>query len=145
MDKRGPQKSTRHIPPRDSKTGRFIKIHPDRPKPPKQPALPKLRDAKGRFISRRQSEPVVQQAPIQIRIKPLKPNRSPPPPPMNPFNFDDENASLGKFKIISVQSRQNKKFKSFTNEFKVTVLKELDDVNEIYHIFQELIKTVKRR
>ena len=32
-----------------------FKIHPDRPKPPKQPTLPRLRDAKGRFISRRQS------------------------------------------------------------------------------------------
>ena len=31
-----------------------------------QPALPRLRDAKGRFISRQQSEPVVQQVPIQI-------------------------------------------------------------------------------
>ena len=73
-----------------------------------------------------------------------------PPQPKDPFNFVNdifqiENQSLEKFKIISVQSRQNKKFKSFTNEFKVKVLKKLDDVNEIYHIFQELIKTVKRR
>ena len=42
-----PQKPTRSIPPRDPKTGRFVKIHPVRPKPPKQPALPRLRDAKG--------------------------------------------------------------------------------------------------
>ena len=42
-----PQKPTRHIPPKDPKTGCFIKIHPDRPKPPKQPTLPRLRDAKG--------------------------------------------------------------------------------------------------
>ena len=40
---------------------------------------------------------------------------------------------------------QNKKFKSFTNEFKVKILKKLDNVDEIYHIFQELIKIVKRR
>ena len=46
------QKPTRYIPPRDPKIGRFIKIHPDKPKPPRQPALPRLRDAKGRFISR---------------------------------------------------------------------------------------------
>ena len=70
--------------------------------------------------------------------------------PSVPFNFDDdifqtENTSLGKFKIISVQSRENKKFKSYTNEFKVKILKKLDDVKEIYHIFQELVKTVKRR
>ena len=31
------------------------------------------------------------------------------------------------------------------NEFKVKILKRLDDVKEICHIFQELIKTVKRR
>ena len=48
--------------------------------------------------------------------------------PSVPFNFDDdifqtENTSLGKFKIISVQSRENKKFKSYTNEFKVKILK----------------------
>ena len=42
-----PQKPTRHIPSRDSKTGHFIEIHPDRSKPPKQPTLPRLRDAKG--------------------------------------------------------------------------------------------------
>ena len=71
----------KHINPRDSKTGRFVRINPEVPKPPKQPTLPRLRDAKGRFISRRQSQPVVQQAPIQIRIKPPKPTRKPPPPP----------------------------------------------------------------
>ena len=59
-----PQKPTRHILPRDSKTGCFIKIHPHRPKPPKQLTLPRLRNAKGQFISRQQSQPVVQQAPI---------------------------------------------------------------------------------
>ena len=70
--------------------------------------------------------------------------------PSVPFNFNDdifqtENTSLGKFKIISVQSRENKTFKSYTNEFKVKILKKLDDVKEIYHIFQELVKTVKKR
>ena len=73
-----------------------------------------------------------------------------PPKPKDDFNFDDdifqtENTSLGKFKIISIQSRENKKFKSYTNEFKVKILKKLDDVKEIYHIFQELAKTVKKR
>ena len=76
--------------------------------------------------------------------------RTPPLPPNDGFNFDDdifqtENRSLEKFKIISVQSRQNKKFKSYTNEFRVKILKELDNDNEIYHIFQELVKTVKKR
>ena len=73
-----------------------------------------------------------------------------PPTPKHEFNFDDdifqtENQNLEKFKIISIQSRENKKFKSYTNEFKVKILKKLDDVKEIYHIFQELVKTVKRR
>ena len=65
----------------------------------------------------------------------------PPQPTKSHFNFDDdifqtENQSLEKFKIISVQSRQNKKFKSYKNEFKVKILKKLNDVKEIYHIFQ---------
>ena len=59
------QEPVKRIKPRDLKTDRFVRINPEVPKPPKQPALPRLRDAKGRFISRRQS----QQAPIQIRIK----------------------------------------------------------------------------
>ena len=84
-------------------------------------------------------------------IPPPKPNRKPQPPAQNdPFNFDDdifqtENQSLENFKIIGIQSIVNKKFKSYTNEFKVKILKQLDDVKEIYHIFQELVKTVKRR
>ena len=148
-DKVAHRESAKCTNPRDPKTGRFVRINPEIPKPPKQPTLPRLRDAKGRFISRQQSEPIVQQEPIQIRIKPPKPTRKPPPPPNNGFNFYDdifqtENTSLGKFKIISVQSRENKKFKSYTNEFKVKILKKLDDVKEIYHIFQELVKTVKR-
>ena len=82
----------------------------------------------------------------------VKPSRDPPlpPTPKHEFSFDDdifqtENQSFEKFKIISVQSRQNKKFKSYTNEFRVKILKELDNNNEIYHIFQELVKTVKKR
>ena len=70
--------------------------------------------------------------------------------PSVPFKFDDdifqtENTSLLKFKIISVQNRENKKFKSYTNEFKVKILKKLDDDKDIYHIFQEIVKTVKKR
>ena len=83
-------------------------------------------------------------------VKPKPVTRIPPLPPNDGFNFDDdifqtENTSIGKFKIISLQSRENKKFKSYTNEFKVKILKKLDDVKEIYHIFQELVKTVKKR
>ena len=83
------------------------------------------------------------------RLSKSQPTRE-PQPPRDDFNFGDdifqtENQSLEKFKIIRVQSRQNKKFKSFTNEFKVKIFNKLDDVKEIYHIFQELVKTVKRR
>ena len=82
--------------------------------------------------------------------RPPKPTRAPPLPPNDGFNFDDdifqtENTSLGKFKIVGIRNRENKKFKSYTNEFRVKILKELDDDNEIYHIFQELVKTAKKR
>ena len=66
------QEPTKHIKPRNPITGRFVRINSEVPDPPKQSTLPRLRDAKGRFISRHQSEPIVQQAPIQIRIKPPK-------------------------------------------------------------------------
>ena len=77
-------------------------------------------------------------------------DRPPPLPPNDGFNFDDdifqtENTSLGKFKIVGIRNQENKKFKSYTNEFRVKILKELDNDNEIYHIFQELVKTVKKR
>ena len=82
--------------------------------------------------------------------RPPKPTRAPPLPPSKDFNFDDDifqtkNTSLGKFKIVGIRNRENKKFKSYTNEFRVKVLKELDHNNEIYHIFQELVKTIKKR
>ena len=98
------------------------------------------------------NEDIIIPPPEQFRDRPPKPTRKPPQPPKPnyDFNFDDdifqtENTSLGKFKITSVQSRENKKFKSYTNEFKGKILKELDDVKEIYHIFKELVKTVKKR
>ena len=82
--------------------------------------------------------------------RPPKPTRAPPLPPNDGFNFEDdifqtENTSLGKFKIVGIRNWENKKFKSYTNEFKVKILKELDDDNELYHIFQELVKTIKKR
>ena len=82
-------------------------------------------------------------------VKPY-PKPPQPPKPMYDFNFDDdifqtENTSLRKFKIISVQSRENKKFKSYTNEFEVKILKKLNNVGEIYHIFHEIVKLVKKR
>ena len=92
--------------------------------------------------------------------------RRPPPPPMAPqqlkcrpipkpstdwlSNFDNEilqtrNESLRKFEIVSTLSVQNKKFKSYTNKFKVKIFKKLHGVDNIYSIFQELIRTVKKR
>ena len=90
--------------------------------------------------------------PLQMQNvrRPPKPTRAPPLPPNDGFNFDDdifqtENTSLGKFKIVGIRNRENKKFKNYTNEFRVKILKELENDNEIYHIFQELVKTVKKR
>ena len=87
---------------------------------------------------------------IMPSLDDVKPYPKPPLPPNDGFNFDDdifqtENTSLGKFKIVGIRNRENKKFKSYTNEFRVKVLKELDDDKDIYHIFQELVKTVKKR
>lgn len=66
------------------------------------------------------------------------------------FNFDHEifqkeKARLKNIKIIKKNNDQNKKFNSFTNEFKIKILKSSDDVKEIYLIFQEIIKTAKRK
>ena len=66
------------------------------------------------------------------------------------FNFGDEifgtdNESIGKFEIISPRSARNEKFKSCTNEFRVKVLKKLDNTNKVYQIFQELVRATKRR
>ena len=41
------QEPEKRIKPRDPIMGRFVRINPEVPKPPKQPALPRLRDAKG--------------------------------------------------------------------------------------------------
>ena len=62
-----------------------------------------------------------------IILQPPKGFRDRPPKPKDDFNFDDhtfqtENTSLGTFKIISIQSRENEKFKGYTNEFKVKIL-----------------------
>ena len=91
-------------------------------------------------------KPPLKRDSVDKPIQPPSTDRPPQPQPAKShFNFDDdifqtETQSFEKFKIISVQSRENKKFKSYTNEFKVKILKKLDDVKEIYHIFQELVK-----
>ena len=122
----------------------------NKPIPP--PRTEKWESVKPKPVPRKSVNEDILPPPKGFRDRPPKPTRkSPQPPkPKDDFNFDDdifqtENTSLGKFKIISVQSREDKKFKSYTNEFKVKILKKLDDVKEIYHIFQELVKTVKKR
>ena len=121
----------------------------NKPIPP--PRTEKWESVKPKPVPRKSVSEDILPPPKVFRDRPPKPTRKPPqiPKPKDDFNFDDdifqtENTSLEKFKIISVQSRENKKFKSYTNEFKVKILKKLDDVKEIYHIFQELVKTVKK-
>ena len=119
----------------------------NKPIPP--PRTEKWESVKPKPVPRKSVNEDILPPPKGFRDRPPKTTKK-PPQPKDDFNFNDdifqtENTSLGKFKIISVQSRENKKFKSYTNEFKVKILKKLDDVKEIYHIFQELVKTVKKR
>ena len=67
-DKVAQREPEKCIKPRDSKTGQFVRINPEVPKPPKQSALPRLRDVKGRFISRQQSQSSVQQGPFKCEL-----------------------------------------------------------------------------
>ena len=129
----------------------LLKQEAKKPIPP--PITGKWESVKPKPVPRKSvNEDIILPPPKGFRDRPPKPTRKSPqsPKPNYDFNFDDdifqtESTSLGKFKIISIQSRENKKFKSYTNEFKVKILKKLDDVKEIYHIFQELVKTVKKR
>ena len=112
---------------RDSKTGRFVRINSEVPKPPKQPALPRLRDAKGRFISRQQSQPVVQQAPIQLRIKPPKPTRKPPPPPILQLEDKERITDVSSPKITQIQ----KALKNSTKSFAVDIVDNKDPLHQL--------------
>ena len=118
---------------------------------PTKPRTGKWESIKPKPVPRKSvNEDIILPPPKGFRYRPPKPTRAPPLPPNDGFNFDDdifqtENMSLGKFKIVGIRNRENKKFKSYTNEFRVKILKELDNDNEIYHIFQELVKTVKKR
>ena len=115
------------IKPRDSKTDRFVRINPEVPKPPKQPALPRLRDAKGRFISRQQSQPVVQQAPIQLRIKPPKPSRKPSPPPILQLEDKERITDVSSPKITQIQ----KALKNSTKSFAVDIVDNKDPLHQL--------------
>ena len=133
--------------------GQLIKLllKQEAKKPIPSPRTGKWENVKPKPVPRKSAKQMVKDC-EQFRdvYKPIPKPRTDRPSPKNEFNFDDdifqtENQSLEKFKIVSIQSRENKKFKSYTNEFKVKILKKLDDVKEIYYIFQELIKTVKKR
>ena len=140
---------TKPVPTPRNKVNQLVQFFENKPTPPPRPG--KWENVKPKPVPRKSvNKDIILSPPKGFRDRPPKPSRNPPlpPTPKHEFNFDDdifqtENTSLGKFKIISVQSRENKKFKSYTNEFKVKILKKLDDVKEIYHIFQELVKTVK--
>ena len=118
---------------------------------PTKPRTGKWESIKPKPVPRKSvNEDIILPPPKGFRDRPPKSTRAPPLPPNDGFNFDDdifqtENTSLGKFKIVGIRNWENKKFKSYTNEFRVKILKELDNDNEIYHIFQELVKIVKKR
>ena len=88
--------------------------------------------------------------PKGFRDRPPKPTRAPPLPPNDGFNFDNEifqteNQSFENFKIVGIKNRENKKFNSYVNEYRIKILKKLNSSNEIYQIFNELVRTVKKR
>ena len=142
-------KSRPPVPTPRKSVNDIVQFFENKPTPP--PRTGKWVNLKPKPVPRKSvNKDIILSPPKGFRDRPPKPTRAPPLPPNDGLNFDDdiiqtENTSLGKFKIISLQSRENKKFKSYTNEFKVKILKKLDDVKEIYHIFQELVKTVNRR
>ena len=120
-------------------------------KPIPPPRTGKWESVKPKPVPRKSvNKDIILPPPKGFRDRLPKPTRAPPLPPNDGFNFDDdifqnENTSLGKFKIVGIRNRENKKFKSYINEFRVKILKELDNDNEIYQIFQELVRTVKNR
>ena len=151
VDDTKPTRSTPRppVPTPRNKVNQLVQFFENKPTPP--PRTGKWVNVKPKPVPRKSfNKDIILSPPKGLRDRPLKPSREPPLPPNDGFNFDDdifqtENTSLGKFKIVDIRNRENKKFKSYTNEFRVKVLKELDDDKDIYHIFQELVKTVKKR
>ena len=138
-------KSRPPVPTPRKSVNDMVQFFENKPTPP--PRTGKWENVKPQPVPRKNvNEDIIKQSLI---TKP-KPTRVPPLPPNDGLNFDDdifqtENTSLGKLKIVGIRNLENKKFKSYTNEFRVKILKELDNYNEIYHIFQELVKTVKKK
>ena len=85
--------------------------------------------------------------PITVKTKPVPQNIV---KQNNGFNFDNEifqteNQSIENFKIVGISNRENKKFNSYVNEYRIKILKKLNSSNEIYQIFNELVRTVKNK
>ena len=86
--------------------------------------------------TRQQSEPVVQQAPIQIRIKPPKPNRPPPPPPMKEHITDVPSSKIkelnqalkGHAKSYGIELQDNLNPLNHFTKTKVLVESHLEDL-----------------
>ena len=130
-----------------NKPSNSVNEHEEIIKPIMPPRTGKWESIKSKPVPRKSvNEDIILLTPEQFRDRqkkrrPPKPKRKPPPiPEPEPLNDFDDYIFQTENKI-----RQNKKFKSYTNEFKIKILKKLDDAKEIYHIFQELVKTVKRR
>ena len=115
----------KRIKQRDSKTGRFVRINPELPKPPKQPTLPRLKDVKGRLISRQQSQPAVQQVPIQMRIKLPKPTRKPPPPPIFQIEEKEHVIDMPSSKIMEL----DRAFKGHAKSYVIELQDNLNPLN----------------
>ena len=89
------------------------------------------------------------QPPPEFRDKPVPAPRS---KISNEFNFDDdlfEKTSNDQplFNIIDIRNTANKKFNSYTNEYKITVRKNsINKKNDIYNAFEKMLHmTIKKR
>ena len=119
---------TKPVPTPRNKVNQLVQFFENKQTPP--PRTGKWENVKPKPVPRKSvNKDIILSPPKGFRDRPPKLSRNPPlpPTPKHEFNFDDdifqtENQNLEKFKIISVQSRQNKKFKSYTNEFKVKIL-----------------------
>ena len=95
-------------------------------KPTPPPRTGKWENVKPKPVTRKSAKQMVKE--YEDIIQPPKPTRAPPLPPNDGLNFDDdifqtENTSLGKFKIISVRSSENKNSRATQTNSKLKSLK----------------------
>ena len=93
-------KSRPPVPTPRNKVNQLVQFFENKPTPP--PRTGKWENVKTKPIPRKSVNP-----PKGFRDRPPKPTRSPPLPPNDGFNFDDdifqnEKTSLGKFKIVGI-------------------------------------------